>query len=51
MQSYYYGKIVGGPIPHPHTSLGGLGKTTLTTKLCWDEHAKSKPIMRPHASL
>lgn len=27
----------------PHTSLGGLRKTTLATKLCWDEHAKSKP--------
>ncbi|XP_058735739.1 probable disease resistance protein At5g66900 [Vicia villosa] len=24
------------------TGLGGLGKTTLATKLCWDEHVKAK---------
>jgi hypothetical protein len=24
------------------TGLGGLGKTTLATKLCWDEHVKGK---------
>jgi hypothetical protein len=24
------------------TGMGGLGKTTLATKLCWDEHVKGK---------